>query len=119
MTIAEIIAEQLGINSTSVMVLNDGEEIFINGKLWNLEDWHEPAYPLRIKATVEILNPMHPQAVQIHMFYNYMKAQGLPEHTDNGIKYVYVNEIDPAHQDFFDTLQEIDSEKRPDPANYE
>jgi len=84
-----------------------------------MQDWHEPKYPLRIKASVEILNPMHPQAVQIHMFYNYMKAQGLPEHTDNGIKYVYVNQIDPGHQDFFDILQEVESEKRPEPANYE
>lgn len=81
-------------------------------------DWHEPNYPLRIKASVEILNPTHPQAVQIHMFYNYMKAQGLPEHTDNGIKYVYVNQIDPGHQDFFDILQEVESEKRPNPADY-
>ena len=88
---------------------------------WKLiiADWHEPAYPLRIKATVEILNPTHPQAVQIHMFYNYMKAQGLPEHTKSGIKYVYVNEIDPAHQDFFDLLQEVESEKRPEPEDFE
>ena len=41
------------------------------------------------------------------------------EINENGIKYVYVNEIDPAHQEFFNLLQEVDSEKRPDPANYE
>ena len=68
-----------------------------------MQNWHEPAYSLRIKAGVEILNPLHPQSVQIHMFYNYMKAQGLPEHTENGVKYVYVNEIQPEHQDFFQT----------------
>ncbi|NBK21797.1 MAG: hypothetical protein EOM68_07210 [Spirochaetia bacterium] len=119
MTLAEKIAEQLGVSSTSVMVVNNGEEIYINCKLWNLDDWHEPAYPLRIRASVEILNPTHPQAVQIHMFYSYMKAQGLPEHTDNGIKYVYVTEIDPAHQDFFDMLQEVESEKRPEPNDFE
>ena len=83
-----------------------------------MQDWHEPKYPLRIKASVEILNPTHPQAVQIHMFYNYMKAQRLPEHTENGIKYVYVNEIDPAHQEFFDLLQEVESEKRPEPEDF-
>ena len=118
MTLAEKIAEQLSISSTSVMVVNDGEEIYINGELWNLDDWHEPAYGLRIKASVEILNPLHPQAVQIHMFYNYLKAQGLPEHTDNGIKYVYVNEIDPAHQEFFDLFKEVESEKRPEPKDF-
>lgn len=84
-----------------------------------MQDWHEPKYLIRIKASVEILNPMHPQAVQIHMFYNYMKAQRLPEHTENGIKYVYVNQIDSAHQDFFDLLQEVESEKRPEPEDFE
>lgn len=84
-----------------------------------MQNWHEPKYPLRIKARVEILNPLHPQAVQIHMFYNYMKAQGLPEHTENGAKYVYVNEIDPAHHDFFDLLKEVESEKRPEPSDFE
>lgn len=84
-----------------------------------MQDWHEPAYQLRIKASVDILNPLHPMAVQIHMFYSYMKAQGLPEHTENGLKYVYVNEIDPAHQEFFDLLQEVESEKRPEPEDFE
>ena len=84
-----------------------------------MQNWHEPKYPLRIKSGVEILNPLHPQAVEIHMFYNYMKAQGLPEHTENGIKYVYVNEIQPEHQEFFNMLEEVESEERPNPEDFE
>jgi hypothetical protein len=84
-----------------------------------MQDWHEPAYPLRIKSSVEILNPLHPMATQIHLFYNYLKAQGLPEHTGNGIKYVYVNEIQPEHQEFFAILDEVESEVRPRPEDFE
>lgn len=79
----------------------------------------EPAYPLRIKVSVEILNPLPPMATQIHLFYNYLKAQGLPEHTVSGIKYVYVNEIQPEHQEFFNLLEEVESEQRPRPEDFE
>ena len=102
------------------ITLTDAELAVLQPTAYELamQSWHEPKYPLRIKASVEILNPMHPQAVQIHMFYNYMKAQGLSEYTENGLKYVYVNEIDPAHQEFFDLLQEVESEKRPEPEDF-
>ncbi|MDX9848860.1 MAG: hypothetical protein RBT74_17920 [Tenuifilaceae bacterium] len=117
-------------NPTFSNVVNPSHEfILVNGwKVYEepepnpyalaMQEWHEPTYPLRIKASVDILNPLHPMAVQIHMFYNYLKAQGLPEHTENGIKYVYVNEIQPEHQEFFNLLEEVEGEHRPRPEDF-
>lgn len=124
MTIAEIIADQLGISSTSVMVLNDGEEIFINGELWKLEDWHEPTYSKRIEANIELLDPVNPNLTQelsdiIHRLYNYLKAQGLPEHSEKGVKYIYINVIQPQHQSFADSIDGLAIADRPKPEDYD
>lgn len=124
MTLAEKIAEQLGISSTSVMVVNDGEEIYINGKLWDLKDWHEPAYLKRIEADVELLDPLNPNLTQevsdlIHQLYNYLRAQRLPEHSENGTKYIYINVVQPQHQSFADSIDGLAITDRPKPEDYD
>lgn len=111
-TISEIIADQLGISSTSVMVLNYGEEIYINGKLWNLEDWHEPKYPLRIRAPKTL-------ALEYPQMYVWFQINDLPIHKEGDEALLYCNEILPEHQPLVDALDSVTVETRPKPADYE
>lgn len=112
MTLAEKIAEQLGISSTSVMVVNDGEEIYINGELWNLDGWHEPAYGLRIRAPKTL-------ALDYPQMYVWFQINDLPIHKVGDEALLYCNEILPEHQPLVDNLASVTVENRPKPQDYE
>ena len=89
-----------------------------------MQDWHEPDYSKRIEADVELLDPVNPNLTQevsdlIHRLYNYLRAQGLPEHGENGTKYIYINVVQPQHQAFADSLNGLTITPRPEPEDYE
>ena len=89
-----------------------------------MENWHEPDYSKRIEADVELLDPVNPNLTQevsdlIHRLYNYLRAQGLPEHGENGTKYIYINVIQPQHQAFADALEGLTITPRPEPEDFE
>ena len=110
MTLAEQIAEQLGISSTSVMVVNDGEEIYINGNLWNLEDWHEPTYSKRIRAPKTL-------ALEYPQIYVWFQINDLPIHKEGAEALLYCNEILAEHQPLVDSLGSVTVENRPEPED--
>lgn len=89
-----------------------------------MQDWHEPTYSKRIEANIELLDPVSPNLTQelsdiIHRLYNYLKAQGLPEHSEKGVKYIYINVIQPQHQSFADSIDGLAITDRPKPEDYD
>jgi len=104
----------------------DNQGIFVQPTPYQLamQDWYEPTYSKRIEANIELLDPVNPNLTQelsdiIHRLYNYLKAQGLPEHSEKGVKYIYINVIQPQHQSFADSIDGLAITDRPKPEDYD
>jgi hypothetical protein len=106
MTLSEQLSEQLGIDATDIMVINDGENIYLNGKLWDLKDWKFPLYAIRIVAPKEL-------ALAYPEIYVWFQVNDFPIEKREGQVLLYCNEILPQHQPLIDAIESIYVEKRP------
>ena len=77
-----------------------------------MQDWHEPAYALRIRAPKSL-------ALEYPQMYVWFQINDLPIHKVGDEALLYCNEILPEHQPLVDALDSVTVENRPNPADYE
>lgn len=77
-----------------------------------MQDWHEPAYGLRIRAPKTL-------ALDYPQMYVWFQINDLPIHKVGDEALLYCNEILPEHQPLVDNLASVTVENRPKPQDYE
>jgi len=76
-----------------------------------MQNWHEPAYTLRIRAPKSL-------ALEYPQMYVWFQINDLPIHKVGDEALLYCNEILPEHQPLVDTLDSVTVENRPNPTDY-
>jgi|GEM_PF-3119740 len=77
-----------------------------------MQNWHEPAYGLRIRAPKTL-------ALDYPQMYVWFQINDLPIHKVGDEALLYCNEILPEHQPLVDNLASVTVENRPKPQDYE
>ena len=99
---------------SNVVLLTEDELAAIQPTPYELamQDWHEPAYGLRIRAPKTL-------ALNYPQMYVWFQINDLPIHKEGDEALLYCNEILPEHHPLVDALDSVTVETRPKPADYE